>query len=119
MNQQGTMHYGRIDAHDIRAVNEGHLVSVYLFVRLFGLGNLHAKNNISRIARSILMILSCVIYLKQLLGMTSIFVFIFAVKKCIPQIIILFFSELLDFFKYFSINISIKPLKTQTKFLYA
>ena len=33
--------------------------------------------------------------------MTSIFVFSFVMKKCIPQIMILFFSEFLDLKKYF------------------
>ena len=36
-------------------------------------------------------------YLKQLLGMTSIFVFSFVMKYCIPQIMISFFSEFLHF----------------------
>ena len=45
--------------------------------------------------------------------MTSIFVFYFVMKKCIPQIMILFFSELLDLKKIFFINISMNPLKTQ------
>ena len=35
--------------------------------------------------------------LKQPLGMTSIFVFSFVMKYCIPHIMILFFSEFLDF----------------------
>ena len=39
--------------------------------------------------------------LKQPLGMTSIFVFSFVMKWCIPQIMILFFSKFLDFYKYF------------------
>ena len=38
--------------------------------------------------------------LEQLLGMTSIFVFNFVMKYCIPQIMI-FFLEFLDFLKYF------------------
>ena len=38
--------------------------------------------------------------LKQFLGITSIFVFSFVMKYCIPQIMILFFSEFLDFLKY-------------------
>ena len=56
--------------------------------------------------------------LKQPLGMTSIFVSSLVMKYCIPQIMILFFSEFLDFLKIFFINISMKPLKTQTNFLY-
>ena len=35
--------------------------------------------------------------INQLLGMTSIYVFNFVMKCCIPQIIIVFFSEFLDF----------------------
>ena len=38
-------------------------------------------------------------------------------KQCIPQIMILFFSEFLDLKKKI-INISMNPLKTQTNFLY-
>ena len=49
--------------------------------------------------------------------MTSIFVFIFVMNKCIHQIMILFFS-VFRFFKIFFINISMNPLKTQTNFLY-
>ena len=49
--------------------------------------------------------------------MTLIFVFSFVMKLCIPQIVILFFSEFLDFKKQI-INIPMNPLKTQTNFLY-
>ena len=45
---------------------------------------------------------------------TLIFVFSFAMKQCIPQIMILCFSEFLDFLKYFFISISMNPLKNQT-----
>ena len=53
--------------------------------------------------------------LKHLLGMTSIFVFSFVMKWCIPQIMILFFSEFLDFYKYFISTIlwiRLKPKQT-------
>ena len=40
-------------------------------------------------------------FLKQLLGMTSIFVFNLEFKWCIPQIMILFFYEFLDLENYF------------------
>ena len=57
----------------------------------------------------------CLNMLKQLLGMTSIFVFSFVMKYCIPQIMILFFLEFLNFSKYFLSTfpwIRLKPKQT-------
>ena len=56
--------------------------------------------------------------LNRLCRMTLILVYYFEVKKCIPQIMILFISPFLDFLKYFFINISMNPWKTEKKYLY-
>ena len=56
--------------------------------------------------------------LKQPHGMTSIFVFYFCSEVVYPPDHDFIFFRVFRFLKIFLINISMKPLKTQTNFLY-
>ena len=70
----------------------------YLCLNLANMSNFHRLEVVGRGSDTQLQVGE---NLKQLLGMTSIFVFNPVLKKCIPRIMFLFFSEFSHFYKYF------------------
>ena len=56
--------------------------------------------------------------LKQPLGMTSIFVFLFRTEVVYPTDHVFIFFRIFIFLQIFLINISMKPEETQTNYLY-